>query len=79
MKAGEIHWVRPRPPHPADARERWYALHRARREQRRYQERHAELLTQLLADPRIPAEVLLRATDHALNPPYIIDPQLPGA
>lgn len=65
-----------------NVRERWYALHRARRVFRRDQQRIAKDLlvrgwAQYKADVDSPiGKYLLAAVDMAVNPPYIYDPIL---
>lgn len=64
-------------------KQRWYALHRARRVFKRDQERHATDLgvfgfaIQRLGTDTPAADYLLRAAEFLMNPPLIVDPVLP--
>lgn len=82
LKAGGIATVPRATPEPADARERWYRLHRARREIRKADQDIARQLQAMASSNAISDArrrmLLAEATDRLTHPPYVIDPELPG-
>lgn len=61
------------------AKERWYKLHRARREMRRHERHMMPQCLQILADTEVPRHIRMRIAERMLNPVIVFDPELPRA